>query len=332
MPDRRHVLAALAIALAFLAAVPPVQAQYSDLELGMSPAERDSLLAIYDNIFPIWGRKALEKGIRTPRPLGLNLNYFNVDQGIEISNLGLAVNDGDWVDMSNVIIFDKTTSTGENVNVRPDLWVLPFLNVYGLLGQTWATTSVAIASPVAFTTTAEMEGLTYGAGFTAAGGLQGWWFAYDTNWAWSDLDLLADPVRTRTLGIRAGKNYRWQDKSVALWFGAMKVELDSGTEGTVLLSDVLPDIPPQLGDRFEEWYAGLTPPQQSVVDGLIDEFGGTLGDTEVHYNLAKAPTEPWTMAIGGQIELSRAWQVRSEFNFLGDRTSILVNLVYRIDI
>jgi len=30
--------------------------------------------------------------------------------------------------------------------------------------------------------------------------------------------------------------------------------------------------------------------------------------------------------------LSRAWQARTEFNFLGDRTSILINLVYRIDI
>ena len=38
------------------------------------------------------------------------------------------------------------------------------------------------------------------------------------------------------------------------------------------------------------------------------------------------------MAVGGQIEFSRKWQFRSEFNFLGDRTSILANVVYRVDI
>lgn len=153
--------------------------------------------------------------MRTPAPLGLNLNYFAVDQGIRISNLGLAVNDGPVVDMSNVITFDETRSEGESINVRPDLWVLPFLNVYGIIGRTWARTSVAIAAPVAFTSSAEMEGMTYGAGLTAAGGLQGFWFAFDTNRAWSDLDILTDLVGTRTFGLRVGKNYRWRAKSVA---------------------------------------------------------------------------------------------------------------------
>ena len=173
-------------------------AQYSDLDLGLTPAMRDSLLKEYDNVFPILGRKALEHGVRLQAHLGINLNYFAASQGIAISNLGLAVNDGDWVDMSDVIKFDATTSDVENVNARVDLWVLPFLNLYGMGGYTWASTAVEISAPVAFTSRAEMEDL-YG-GLTAAGGLQGFWFAFDTNWSWSDLDILEDPVQPAPSG------------------------------------------------------------------------------------------------------------------------------------
>ena len=328
----RRGLTAIASIVLTLAAASPSQAQYSDLDMGMSKTEHDSLLANYDNIFPILGRKTLEKGFRTPAPLGLNLNYFAGSQGIEISNLALAVNESEWVDVSNVILFEKTTSEIDNVNLRADLWVLPFLNVYGIYGLSWASTAVSIASPVAFTSKAEMSGNTYGTGFTAAGGLQGIWFAWDMNWTWSDLDILAEPVGTRITGLRVGKNYRWHDKSVAAWVGAMKVMLDSGTEGTVKLSEVMPEVPPEFSDRFDEWYDSLTPPQQAVIDRIRDSVEGDLGDTEVHYNLDKAPTEPWSMAVGGQIEFSRRWQFRSEFNFLNERTSILANVVCRFDI
>lgn len=328
---RRPVIAGIVSLLAALAAG-PVSAQYSDLELGLTQAMRDSLLEDYDNIFPIMGRKALEHGVRLPAPLGLNLNYFAASQGIAISNLGLAVNDGEWVDLSDVIKFDATTSEVENVNGRVDLWVLPFLNLYGMGGYSWAKTSVAVSAPVEFTSFAEMEGSLYGCGLTAAAGLQGFWFAFDTNWAWSDLDVLDEVVRTRVLGLRVGKNYRWRDKSVAAWVGAMKVDLDTGTQGTVRLADVFPELPPELGDRFQEWYDGLTPPQQAVVDRIRDGLEGGAGDTEIHYRLDKAPTEPWSMAVGAQIEFSRQWQFRTEFNFLGDRTSILTNIVYRIDL
>ena len=173
MTVTRCSFVAIAALMLTVAVATPSQAQYSDPDLGMSIAERDSLLASYHNIFPILGRKTLERGIRTPAPLGLNLNYFAGTQGITISNLALAVNEGEWVDLSNVILFDDCLSEIENVNLRADLWVFPFLNIYGIYGLSQANTSVSIASPVAFTSSADLKGNTYGTGFTGAGGLQG---------------------------------------------------------------------------------------------------------------------------------------------------------------
>ena len=47
----------------------PVWAQNPDMVL--SQADRDSILKDYDQVFPIWGRKAIERGFALPRPFGI---------------------------------------------------------------------------------------------------------------------------------------------------------------------------------------------------------------------------------------------------------------------
>ncbi len=308
-------------------------AQYSDLDLSLKEIEQDSLVKNYDNIFPFWGKDVLKKGIRLPAPLGININYFTATQNVLISNLALGINDRDFVNMDNIIKFDETIGVVDNWNARIDLWILPFLNVYGIGGYTKATTTVNLSAPIKFQSEAKMEGPTYGTGFIIAGGLQGFWISFDANWSWSDLDILEKPIGSNIIGLRIGKNYRWRDKSVALWVGAMKVNLESGTEGTVVLSDVLPETPPELGENFSVWYDGLSLKQKLTVDKIVAALeGNNLRATRINYQLDKAPETPWTMNIGGQIEFNRNWQFRAEFNFLGARTSLLANIVYRLDI
>ena len=45
-------------------------------DLALTQAERDSILATYHQVFPIWGRKAIERGFLLPLPVGLNINTF----------------------------------------------------------------------------------------------------------------------------------------------------------------------------------------------------------------------------------------------------------------
>ena len=60
------VAAAFALAAATSAWATSASAQNPDLAL--SKAERDSILAHYKNRFPIWGRKAIERGFDLPYP------------------------------------------------------------------------------------------------------------------------------------------------------------------------------------------------------------------------------------------------------------------------
>jgi hypothetical protein len=82
--EPRHLrrLAPAGLLWLFLLAAPAAVAQNPDLAL--TPAERDSILATYDQIFPIWGRKAIERGFLLPLPVGLNINSFYMDQGVAL--------------------------------------------------------------------------------------------------------------------------------------------------------------------------------------------------------------------------------------------------------
>jgi hypothetical protein len=186
-----------------------------------------------------------------------------------------------------------------------------------------------LAKPIPFKSNAEMQGPTYGVGMTAAFGLMGFFVAIDNNWTWSDMDVLDEPTRTRLVGIRVGKNYRWKpEKSATFWIGAMRIEINTDTQGRVKLEDVLPPLNPSQSDALQEWYDSLGPAQRR----LIDEINAAGRGTEVSYELDKAPADPMSMAIGGQLELNRAWQVRVEFNVSDARKSLLANLVYRFDL
>src|SRR6476659_8495382 len=85
------VAAAFALAAATIASSTAASAQNPDLAL--SKAERDSILAHYHNRFPIWGRKAIERGFDLPYPVGLSVNGVWANQNIDIKNLSLSTGD-----------------------------------------------------------------------------------------------------------------------------------------------------------------------------------------------------------------------------------------------
>ncbi|HSR89917.1 MAG TPA: hypothetical protein VLK88_01315, partial [Gemmatimonadales bacterium] len=90
--DRRRTLRALSLwaLLPVFTIASPQSAAAQNPDLALSQEERDSVLKDYHNIFPIWGRKAIEKGFDLPKPLGLNVIGLYMNQGIEITDLGLS--------------------------------------------------------------------------------------------------------------------------------------------------------------------------------------------------------------------------------------------------
>ena len=97
----------------------------------------------------------------------------------------------------------------------------------------------------------------------------------------------------------------------------------------------LSEVDDRTKEEITEWFAGLDPLQQRIVEPLFKTLSDLLNgieDTIVAYRFDKSLANPWSMAIGAQYQINKRWQARGEVNFLGSRTQALASLNYRFGI
>jgi hypothetical protein len=306
-----------------------VNAQYASKKvLKKKQAYTDSIKQVdYHYIFPFLGQKVYKKGFDIPYPIGLMGNYIWLDQGIVIDNmqLGLETENVD-IPLTNVdefIEFGENTNTSYAVNIRPDVWVLPFLNIYGIFGFGNSTTYIELVDPISFKTKVDQSLQTSGFGVMGAGGVGPVWISIDANWTWNKPELLDKPVLVRGLGIRLGKTFTFNqhpDRNIAIWAGGMRIKMESSTVGQIRLEDALPPDVWERRDefvaRYEEWYNSLPGPirdrvDQSPLPDIVDRIDEADGD-----------------AIA-QFQLNKRWMFRTEWGLIGDRKSALASINYR---
>jgi len=340
-----HKISILAILFLFLM-TEQSQAQYSSKKVRKKyDSYEDSLKQVkYDYIFPIWGQGAYKKGFDIPYPIGIMTNYIWMDQGLDISNmqLGIKTNNHD-IPLTPVdfIKFGENRNTSYSINVRPDVWVFPFLNVYGLFGFGRSHTEVNLVAPVDLKSVVDQNISTVGVGIMGAFGIGPVWVSIDANWTWNKPELLDKPVRVQVLGLRLGHTFTFKkrpDRNIAIWAGAMRVHMNSETRGSITMKDALPpetwDRRDQIVSDYKVWYNGLTPVQQALVDKtavpeIINKLEAADGSTVIRYGMDKQVSQMWNGIFGVQFQLNKHWQFRSEGGIIGDRKTFLASVNYR---
>jgi len=249
---------------------------------------KDSLkVADYPYALPIWGEKVAKKGYKLPYSAGLSLNYFWQDSEIVISNLQVGFNNGPMHNLDEIVRFDKSSVEAGALTIRPDIWLLPFLNIYGVFGKSNPSTKInaGIYIPDAdnnwseianFSTKANFSATTFGLGMTPTIGIGGGWLALDMNMAWTDVDALDKPAFSYVFGPRLGKTFKLHkpDQNVALWVGGFRVHISGNTNGNINLSDLVDLSTAQAKvdnglakvsenqQKVDTWWDGLTPAEQ----------------------------------------------------------------------
>jgi hypothetical protein len=348
---------------------------YSNKEVGKKQEQLiDSLKkSEYPYSLPILGKKATKAGFNLPYSAGINVNYLWQKSDIIIENLQIGFNHAPLKDISEVIRFNDATSTASAINIRPDIWLLPFLNVYGIFARSAPSTEVdfSVYAPdadgnwnniVSLTSIAEFEASTVGFGFTPTIGVGGGWFAFDMNFTWSDIAQLEDPAFATVYGPRLGKSFKLKKpgQNIALWVGGFRLQINSGTTGSLQLNEVLPveNLQTRVNNgvtkvadsqlQVANWWASLTPVEQknpgnitryeianralSTAGEFLNGLDQALNDEEyasVQYSLDKRQKDMWNFIVGGQYQHSNHLMLRLEFGFLGSREQLIAGVQYR---
>jgi hypothetical protein len=282
-------LAAL-LFLALVLACTPLHAQVYSNKVAKqgNQAQLDSLKQVeYDDLFPIFGARVIKKGFDLPYSGGLGVNYLWQESDLVIANLSVGFNNGPQYDLDEIIRMDDAVARASGANIRPDLWLFPFLDVYAILGVAKTSTEINAGLWIpdasgewseigAFSSKADFTATSAGFGLTPTMGVRGGWMAFDMNFVWTDVSALDKPVYTYVFGPRLGKTFKlaMPERTVAFWVGGFRLNLSSSTSGSLKLSEVIPldglqervdagmirvDTAQQ---QVDAWWNGLTPLEQ----------------------------------------------------------------------
>jgi len=94
----------------------------------------------WSDFLPILGKEAREAGYLLPLPFGISVVGLTQEQPFSVSKIGLEIDEqqsdiiNDFID--NTITAKNLKVSDTTYNLRLDAWILPFWNVYGIIGKT----------------------------------------------------------------------------------------------------------------------------------------------------------------------------------------------------
>ena len=178
-------------------------------------------------------------------------------------------------------IYQNTTAYEFKGQIRPNVWLFPFLNVYGIFGYTKGVISPSLVVPyiiienipiidsLVIDSTFEIQddigyvGATYGIGATFSMGLRSFFLLVDYNYSVTNPTDMDDNLHNHffspKFGIFLGKGEKLSYG--ALWVGAMYISNDQSFTGKIDVAEINPIFVPLFGE--EATYSGkITAVQQ----------------------------------------------------------------------
>jgi hypothetical protein len=171
-------------------------------------------------------------------PWGIGLDFYTMEQDYDIKSLSFKIPnfpDIGEVDASQIGVSNEV----QHYDLKLDVWLTPFLNVFGLLGRVDADTRVDLSTvqipgldfplgvlPVSY------DGTVYGGGINLVYGSERWFASLNNTW--TDASLSGDfssSVQTYTAQPRIGLIFgKW-----TTWVGGMYLATEEKHSGAIQL-------------------------------------------------------------------------------------------------
>jgi hypothetical protein len=242
---------------------------------------------------PVCGEKRRKEGMDIALPFGTGANFFYYNQYYTANDLQL-VNDTIGIKAVGVANVQNSTSSEIRVTFRPDIWVLPFLNVYGIIGYTRSQTSpdfevpqvtikdipnlgdLVIDSVVRINDDLIYYGPTYGGGVTISSGYKSFFFVLDYHYVFTKPKDLQDKLESHNISGKVGVLLGNNKKKIkgSIWAGTMFIEDNHSFTGEVDVKDILPALETLFGKKAT--------------------YSGTV-----------RAKQPWNFIIGGSVMINK---------------------------
>lgn len=249
----------------------------------------------YPYALPILGSKVHALGFDLPKPAGIGVNYIYQKSNILISDVKVGFNGSEMVDVDELINFNSTQSQTNAINIRPDMWLFPFLNIYGIFAKANSTTSIDVSVGIPsidngfneiinIQSDIEVPTQTLGFGLIPAASFFGGWIALDMNFSWTDVETLDNRVFSFVFDPRIGKTFKFKkpDRKISVWVGAFRLQINRQTKGSIAFEEVM---------DADKWYGKIEVGEQKVGEAQIelDDWWASLNPIEQQnpINIAK---------------------------------------------
>ncbi len=295
----------------------------------------------YKYALPFLGKQAYSRGYDLPLAFGMSTVYFTQRQEITIDQTLIGFNGSEKVDVSDYIIFAPTIANTNAYTIRPDIWVLPFLNLYAIIGGGTTETSVSLIEPVGIQTSQRFRAQSFGLGATLTGAVGPVWLAWDNNYNFADIDVVVEPVPAFNSSFRLGYSVGFDkhpQRTLSVWAGVFYQSIKNDTEGSIPLTDIFPNAGSgNTIDRLREWSETLPPPQRLIVNQIINKLedianGLDPDNSTIDYRLDKRVTGPFNLILGAQYQFNKHWMLRTEMGVFGKRSQFMLNVNYRFNL
>ena len=248
---------------------------------GETETEPESEPTETERTLPFFREWFEDKGVDLPLPFGVGMMGIFMERDIEVTDVTVqflgrppqSISDRAEFAVSNTTLFGAA---------RFDAWILPFVNVYAMVGKAQTDSSlrtiINIKPPIGAPIEVEVEenskvdGPMYGVGATAVVGGDAWFAMLDANYTIADLDLFDEEIRAWLYSGRIGWHGYSKHGQVRVWGGMIYMD----SERTLTITEELP----------------------------------VVGVTEIA--VSQRPVDPLTYQIGASLTLNERWDLMAE--------------------
>lgn len=248
---------------------------------------------------PACGKKRRELGNDLPLPFGTGISFEYFKQYYDATELQL-INDSIGILVTGEANVQQSTSQDLKLLFRPDVWVLPFLNVYGIVGYSRSKTMPNFQVPqitihdipnvgnIILDDTVSIEdeiismGPVYGGGVNISSGYKSFFFIADYHYTMTVPIDLDQRFESHSFSVKAGILLGKNNKRIkgSFWLGGNFVNDTHKFTGELDVDDILPEI----GDL----------PIVEIILGEKATYSGKL-----------TPIQKWNAVVGGSITINK---------------------------